>query len=115
MGTGEHRPGRAGLVALVGEGTAFLAPVTPGFPFTDRAGREWRVYDFRMVDRKKKRVTLSSHEAEARAFVAGKDVMVFRFGLVAYRDVTEHTLVQQLAFAKPWAAYRGTSLNEKPA
>jgi hypothetical protein len=53
-------------------------------------------------------------KAEARAFVSGNDVMVYRFGIVAYRDVTEHTLVQQLAAAKPWASYRGTSLNEKP-
>jgi hypothetical protein len=88
--------------------------MTPGFPFIDRAGRDWRVYDFRMVDQRKQRVPLSSEKAEARAFVSGNDVMVYRFGIVAYRDVTEHTLVQQLAAAKPWASYRGTSLNEKP-
>jgi hypothetical protein len=86
----------------------------PGHSFTDHTGRVWQVFDFSIVDKERKRRPLGDEKAEARAFVAGADVMVYRFGLIAYRDTTPRNLEQQLAAAKPWAALRGTSLNERP-
>jgi hypothetical protein len=84
--------------------------------FTDSAGRAWDIYDFRVVNRRRRKVPLGDYRAEARGFVPvdGGEVMIFRFGIIAYRNTTDRILGQQLAAAKPLSALRDTSLNDRP-
>jgi hypothetical protein len=76
--------------------------------FTDATGRRWHVYDFRSVERRRRRVPIGDWRSEARAFVpAGSDgpVLVYSFGPVAYRDdLRPRFLEDQLSFAKPLGA-----------
>ena len=81
--------------------------------FTDAAGREWSVIDYRVIPSplgergRKKRVPLVDRRAEGRAFLPiGRDgpVMLHRFGLTPYHDVAPRTLQQQLDVAKPSTA-----------
>ena len=78
--------------------------------FTDAAGRAWSVIDYKVIPSpqgehgKKRRVPLGDWNAEGRAFVPiGREepVLLYRFGLTPYRDLTPRTLQQQLDLAKP--------------
>jgi hypothetical protein len=77
--------------------------------FTDASGCTWTLYDFRLepVTGTKKKVPLGRHDAEGRAFVSGERIMIYWFGLVAYRDTSPKNLAAQLALAKPVAATAG--------
>jgi hypothetical protein len=54
--------------------------------FTDPTGRAWHVYDFKDAEARRRAVPLNSWTADARAFVAidDGDVMIYRYGYVAY-------------------------------
>jgi hypothetical protein len=72
--------------------------------FTDSSGRRWLVYDFRIVDRRKRAVPMNDASAEARAFVPADredSVLIYAFGHVSYRVTTPKVLEDQLRFAKP--------------
>lgn len=75
------------------------------YPFTDANGRAWHVYDFRLVEGRKRAVPIGDRRSEARAFVAADGngpVLVYSFGPVAYRDDLRPTLLEnELRFAKP--------------
>jgi hypothetical protein len=80
-------------------------------PFTDAAGREWGIFDFRVVgagrDAKRYAVPVGDRDAEARAFVPIRRVgavMIYMFGPVAYHGVTPRTFERQLRYARPLGA-----------
>ena len=80
-------------------------------PYTDAAGRGWRVYDFRLVGGRRRAVPVGDWRSEARAFVPVDGcgpVLVYSFGPVAYRaDLLPRLLEDQLRFAKPLHANAG--------
>src|ERR1051325_5595625 len=85
--------------------------------FIDVRGRRWKLYEFSFVDRKKVKRPIGDHRSEARAFVPygwKGDVMIYAFGQIAYREITDRLLQQQLDAAKPLSRYRETSLNPLP-
>lgn len=67
------------------------------FRFTDDAGHEWDVIDFKFAGdfKRKKRLPVGDRGADGRAFVPiGRDgpVMLHEFGTIAYRDLKPRTL-----------------------
>lgn len=73
------------------------------FPFTDSSGRRWLVYDFRVVDGKRRRVPLCDWRSEGRAFVAedNGEVRIYAFGYAAYRSLEPKLLAGDFHFSKP--------------
>jgi hypothetical protein len=73
------------------------------WPYTDALGRAWHVYDFKVVQGRKRAVPINSWSAEGRAFVAIDTgaVMIYNFGLVAYHVTEPKILADQLRVAKP--------------
>lgn len=78
----------------------------PPFRYVDSSGRSWDVYDFKIVQGRKRRVPINGWDAEARAFVAADtgDVLIYRFGYIAYRVTEPKILADQIRFAKPLQA-----------
>ena len=77
------------------------------FQWIDHRGRAWHIYDWRTVQGRRRRVPISDPCSEARAFVPvdGGPVLVYTFGLVAYREpLAGKILEDQLRFAKPLGA-----------
>jgi hypothetical protein len=76
------------------------------FAFTDTSGRAWQVYDFKVIEGRKRAVPINNWAAEGRAFVAIDTgaVMIYNFGLVAYHVTEPKILADQLHFAKPRAS-----------
>lgn len=86
------------------------------FPFTDSSGRAWHVYDFRVIDQRKRAVPINDLRAEKRAFVpavpaAGVDVLIYEFGPVSYHSTEPKLVNDQLRVAKPIDATAGERLN----
>jgi hypothetical protein len=83
------------------------------FAFTDRAGRVWHVYDFRILQGRRRAVPIGDWRAEARAFVAVDDgtVLVKAFGPVSYRETEGRFLEGQLRFARPLDALAGERID----
>lgn len=85
--------------------------------FTDARSRAWTIYEFEMVNSRRRKRALGDLRSEARAFVPDGwvgDVMIYRFGTIAYRELTPRILQQQLDASKPLASLRATSLNPLP-
>jgi hypothetical protein len=83
------------------------------YPFTDSGGRAWHLYDFRVLDQRKRALPINDLRAEKRAFVpaTGGTVLIYEFGPVSYH-ATETKLVEgQLRVAKPIDATAGERLN----
>ena len=77
-------------------------------PYTDSAGREWRVFDYKVInsgaEAKKRAVPVGHWSAEARAFApanAAGAILIYSFNATPYRDTEPRTLEDQLRFAKP--------------
>jgi hypothetical protein len=83
------------------------------YPFTDSTGRAWHVYDFRIVNGRKRAVPINDPRAEKRAFVpaTGGTVLIHEFGLVSYHSTANKLIEDQLRFAKPLDATAGERLN----
>jgi len=80
------------------------------FEWIDHRGRAWHVYDWRTVEGLRRRVPICDPRSEARAFVPvdGGPILVYAFGLVAYREpLASKILEDQLRFAKPLGASAG--------
>jgi hypothetical protein len=72
--------------------------------FTDAQGRQYEVIDYRVVDRKKKRVPFQDLRSEGRAFVPvgwEGEILIRQFGRIAYRATNPKLLAQDFAQAKP--------------
>ena len=74
----------------------------PPFRYTDAAGREWDVYDFKTVSGRKHRVPINRWDAEARAFVAADngEVRIYK-GYWSYHSTEPKLLANELRFSKP--------------
>lgn len=72
--------------------------------FIDRLGRAWTVVEYRLEHGQRKRVPfkdipMGDRCAEGRAFIPRGwegDVLLYRFGAVAYRTISQRTLRSQL-------------------
>ena len=73
------------------------------FHFVDADGRAWDVFDFRVVDGKRRRIPLCDRRSEGRAFVAEDtgEVRIYAFGYVAYRSLEPKLLAGDFRFSKP--------------
>ena len=75
------------------------------FPFTDASGRAWHVYDFKIVEGRKRAVPINRWDAEACAFIAVDtgEVRIYK-GCFSYHSTEAKILANELPFAKPLGA-----------
>jgi hypothetical protein len=74
----------------------------PPFRYVDATGRVWEVYDFRVIERRRRRVPLNHWSAEGRAFVAVDtgETRIY-MGLWNYHSTGPKILANELHFSKP--------------
>jgi hypothetical protein len=79
------------------------------FRFADSSGKQWYIYDFRLVQGRRRAVPVADSRAEARAFVPseGGSVLVYKFGLVSYHTTERKLVEDHLRYAKPLDASDG--------
>ena len=75
------------------------------FHFTDASGREWHVWDFKIVNGRKRAVPINSRAAEGRAFVAVDtgEVRIYK-GYFSYHSTEPKLLENELRFSKSLGA-----------
>jgi len=86
----------------------------PPFEWVDHHGQTWLVYDWRTVQGRRRRVPISDPRSEARAFVPvnGGPVLIYTFGMAAYREpLAGKILEDQLRFAKRLGASAGQRMD----
>ena len=82
------------------------------FRYVDSTGRAWDVYDFKVVNGRKRAVPINSWAAEGRAFVAVDtgEVRIYK-GYFSYHSTEPKLLAGELRSSKPLGATARERMN----